>query len=110
MWASLGRPGARIEKMDQFGTFGTPGACGLQDATMDPCQEDGVSFHRLSLLYHRWLAMVHGASPARERDLASAFSDPFQTPSELGKLEGRSAIPAIHLGADQSRRAPGAPE
>jgi len=103
MWASLGRPGARIEKIDQFGTFGTPGACGLQDATMDPCQEDGVSFHRLSLLYHRWLAMVHGASPARERD-------PFQTPSELGKLEGRSAIPAIHLGADQSRRAPGAPE
>jgi hypothetical protein len=67
MWASLGRPGARIEKMDQFGTFGTPGACGLQDATMDPCQEDredGVSFHRLSLLCHLWLTMVHGANLA----------------------------------------------
>jgi hypothetical protein len=35
---------------------------------------------------------------------------PFKRPPSLGSWAGRSAIPAIHLGADQSRRAPGAPE
>lgn len=79
LWAALGRPGQEVKGWINLELSGLREVCGLQDATMGPCQEHRVNFHRLSLAW----TMV--PVQLRERDLAPAFSDPFQTPSEPGR-------------------------